>query len=774
MKIKYKLLLQAILLAVIPAITLAMIITMQANKSSFNALELKTQEQLISVRELKKSQITSYLNTIENQVTTLSKNLAIVSAAEKFTTSFYQQKVNTPKSTSSASKLKRYYQNQFTRSFEEKNTLTKANATDKYAVISDLAKIYQEKYIANNQFPLGQKEKLINAGTTIYDQAHSQYHPMLKDYLETFGYYDIFIADAKTGHIVYSVYKELDFATSLTSGPYAQSGIAKAFRQALTLTDANDTALVDFDSYFPSFNQAASFISSPILGKSGEIKAVLIFQVPISGINQIMTNNNQWQEIGLGLSGETYLVGADEKLRSESRFLIEDAENYYQALTVAKNQPNVDRIKGYGSALGLQFVQTHGAKEALNNQTGFARFLDYRGVEVLSAFSYINYGGQTWALLAEIDVDEAFSAALQLSDELFYQSLFTLIVITLISVFVGLLTTKQLIKPINSLVASITDISEGDGDLTSQLDIAKRNDEIGDIGKAFNQFVSKIRHVIISIDHHAIQLASASQELSAVTLETNNIVFLQKEKTQQATDLMSDFNSGINEIADNSIQTADLTNEANDESLKVAELSSDAHQAITELGNSVGSASQELQQLNNQVEDISSVLSVIESIAEQTNLLALNAAIEAARAGESGRGFSVVADEVRTLAGKTQESTIEIKGQIERLKASSIKTVTAMNSASNEASKGIKLVMNTARSLKTISALVTDVSNKNSLNANVAKQQSSNANSVHQNIIDIAEYTDSNSSSAQQTSQASEELAKLAGDMSSMVQQFKY
>lgn len=773
MKIKHKLLLQAVLLAVIPATIIAVIITWQANSSSFSALEEKTKEQLISLRELKKSQINDYLNQVTGQVTVQANTPSVKQAAKGFVKTFLQEQISPEELAGSEIRLQSYYQNEFSTTFNEKNH-EQAKTKQKYEQLSQRAKYYQGKYIADNHFSLGEKDKLISAGNSAYDTIHQQYHPMFSEFLHEFGYYDIFIVDVQSGHIVYSVFKELDYGTSLISGPYANSGIAKAFNKALKLTDNKKTALADFQAYYPSYDQAASFIASPIKDENNATTAVLIFQMPIDGINKIMTNNNQWQQVGLGLSGETYLVGSDNKLRSESRFLIEDEDNYYKALTSATHQPNISKIKNYGSALGLQFVETLGAQQALSGSTSVAQFADYRGVEVLSAYTPIKYGEQTWALLAEIDVSEAFAAATTLSNDLLINSLIILTVIALIGIVIGLVSTNKLVQPLNSLVANISNIAQGDGDLTAKLDIAKRSDEIGDIGKAFNSFISKIRSIIIDIDHHAVQLASASEELSAVTQETNNIVVLQKEKTMQTTQVMSEFNASINEIADNSLHTADLTNEANDESLKVAGLSTHAHQAISELEQSVGSAAGELHILNSQVEDISSVLSVIESIAEQTNLLALNAAIEAARAGESGRGFSVVADEVRTLAGKTQESTIDIQQKIERLKASSSKSVSAMDNASNEASKGIKLVMETARSLKNISALVSNVSNKNSENATVAKQQSVSVNDVHQNIINIAEYTDSSSSAAQQTSQASEELAKLAVNMSCIVQQFKY
>jgi len=773
MSIKIKLLLQAIFLAVIPALVVALLITEYSKQSSFTALENKAQEQLVSLRELKKSQIVGYLNTVQSQVQQMSKNLAVIDASQAFVKTFATvEKKQLGKSASTA--LTSYYQNEFAPKFNKSNSGDNVDVSSRLNKLDEYANYYQDKYIAQNRFPLGEKDKLINAGNSAYDVSHAKYHAMFRDFLNEYGYYDIFIVDANTGRIVYSVFKELDFATSLVSGPYNHTAIADVFQQSLNLQDANASSFVDFQSYFPSYNSGASFIASPITANDGKVNSVLIFQMPVNGINQIMTSGGQWQSVGLGLSGETYLVGENKLLRSESRFLIDDKAGYLKALKNSGDQPNLTQIDVSNSALNLQFVKTPGVNSALSGDSGFARFNDYRGVEVFSAYTSIEYGGQRWALMAEMDADEVLASAVLLSEELQMYSLISLLTIAVVSVIIGLIISTKLVTPIRDLVELITDISEGDGDLTVELALAKRTDEIGDVGKAFNTFVKKIRNIVIEIDGHAGQLASSSEELEAVTNETNNVVILQKHKTQATQQTVSEFSGSIGDIADNSLHTADLTEQANSHSIKGATLSKDAKQAIHNLVGSVSSAATELEDLNEHVEDITSILSVIQSISEQTNLLALNAAIEASRAGESGRGFSVVADEVRSLASKTQASTIEIQSKIEGLRNSSSRSIVAMENAHKQANTGIQLVQETASNLQLVAELVADVKNKNSSNATVAQQQSSSVNEVHQNIIDIASYTDTASSASLQTSQASSELARLAVNMSTLVKQFKY
>ena len=204
-----------------------------------------------------------------------------------------------------------------------------------------------------------------------------------------------------------------------------------------------------------------------------------------------MTSDQSWQEVGLGESGETYLVGQSQLLRSESRFLIEDKAGYIAALKNAGDQPNLSQINAHGTALDLQYVKTPGVDKALSGNVGFGRFNDYRGVEVFSAYTFIEFGGQRWALMAEMDTSEVLASAILLTDELQLNSITSLIIIAIISITIGLIMSKMLVTPIHDLVDSITDIAEGEGDLTVELALAKRKDEIGEVGRAFNVFVKK-------------------------------------------------------------------------------------------------------------------------------------------------------------------------------------------------------------------------------------------------------------------------------------------
>ncbi|MDA9558014.1 methyl-accepting chemotaxis protein, partial [Vibrio sp.] len=399
MKIKQKITLGLILAAIVPLLIAMVILIYSATSKIDHALFENNKNHLISVRDARKAQIEDYFQTIENQMTTMTSNSMVIDAMGSMTDAFEQID-----SVSSADKrkLENYYQNDFGQKYKTLNGGEAANLNQLMA-LDDQAWYWQNQYIGSNHFPLGEKHHLIQANDTHpYNALHAKYHPQLADFLDKFGYYDIFLVDAKSGHIVYSVFKELDYATSLKSGPYANSGIARAYNQALNLSNG-DTYLDDFASYVPSYRAQASFISSPIQ-ENGQTIGVLIFQMPVDRIHAVMTNNEQWEQAGLGRSGETYLVGPDKTMRSQSRFLIEDIEGYTQALlSSGTDQSTIDEITSKSSSIGLQKVNSIGVNAALSGTTDFDIIKDYRDVEVLSGYTPLNINGLNWVLMSEID-----------------------------------------------------------------------------------------------------------------------------------------------------------------------------------------------------------------------------------------------------------------------------------------------------------------------------------------------------------------------------------
>ena len=187
--------------------------------------------------------------------------------------------------------------------------------------------------------------------------------------MEKFGFYDIFLVDAASGDVVYSVFKEIDYATNLKNGAHSDSGLGEAFKSALLLQRGR-ASLNDFARYIPSYMAPASFMSSPIFdGK--KLAGVLIFQMPIDKINTVMTSNHRWTDVGLGASGETYLINSDHKLLNDSRFLIEDKAGYLSALKDGGTSSEIlSAIDHYNSSAGLQEVKTDSSIRALKGESG--------------------------------------------------------------------------------------------------------------------------------------------------------------------------------------------------------------------------------------------------------------------------------------------------------------------------------------------------------------------------------------------------------------------
>lgn len=352
---------------------------------------------------------------------------------------------------------------------------------------SNNAIVAQNFYIAKNNKPLGAKNELMWATDgSGYSEKHKEIHPTINNYLTKFGYYDIFIVNLK-GDIVYSVFKEVDFATNLLTGPYKQTNFAKSYKKSLNATNASDVAVEDFQFYKPSYNTPASFISSPIFDGDQKV-GVLIFQMPVDNINAIMTGDEKWENDGLGKSGETYLVGSDLKMRSMSRFLREDKPNYLEAFkNAAVSQNVINNINHMETSILLSPINTIAAKQAALGQKGEQIIKDYRNISVLSAYAPLEMNGLKWSVVSEIDESEAFAPIYRIRNII----LIVTLILAAIATLIANIFAKGFTKPILQLKTTFNKLALG---VLPEPIVLKRKDEIGQTNAALNVMVDSLHN----------------------------------------------------------------------------------------------------------------------------------------------------------------------------------------------------------------------------------------------------------------------------------------
>lgn len=771
MSLKARLLLAIISILLIAIILMGVVSVNVAVSESNDALTEAVKERLVSQNVQTGQAIDEYFNFITSQIRTKSFNVSLVDAAKDFIPAFNQytsQRGNI--NASQKSQLESYYSSDFTQQYNSSNSASLTDATNALNGLSQNALAFQYDFIAGSSYDLGEKDGLTDLGNNSpYAKLHNKYHPDMRHFLQEFGYYDIFIVDINNGNIVYSVFKELDFATSISTGPYADSGIGKAFSAA---SNAEEGAVFfsEFEKYRPSYDALAGFASTPIYS-NGKPIAVLIFQMPMDRINTVLTHDLKWAEKGFGGSGETYLVNSRGVLLNESRFFIEDKSNYLLAIK-NKYPRQAEEIAVRNTSVGIQPVDSDAAKRALRGETGFESIIDYRDVEVFSSYSPLKIGQFNYALMAELDVEEALSSATTIRNHLITSTLIGALLIIGLSAVVVLVFAARLVQPLNHLGKTCEELSEGEGDLTIQLKTSGIP-EIDRISNAFNVFVGQIRDIISQVKIDADNLSSASYELRDITAQSVEKTTQQRDQTHMVSTAMQQLSLAVADVSQSTQKTSTQSMQAQaslKENMKRADLAAGNIKLLVDLIDDSGKV---ILSLKEEVNQITTALSVITSIADQTNLLALNAAIEAARAGEAGRGFSVVADEVRALATRSQKSTVEISELVEVMNQSATKSVHSMERATAAADGGIHLVDLVTVAMNELSDNLEQVLLLTETVAAATEEQDQASSSVVISVKNISELASDVEEGSKQTSAAAEKLAKIAAHTHDVVERFK-
>lgn len=608
--------------------------------------------------------------------------------------------------------------------------------SDAYNQIDNPKSYLQVQYITENPHPLGEKHKLDAAyDGSLYSTLHAKYHPWFRELQQVRSYYDVFLVDADD-NVVYTVFKELDYATNLTHGKYSDTDLANVARRARATGKSGSAVFTDFAPYSPSADAPASFIATPLY-QGGQYVGALVYQMPIDRLNEVMQVKS-----GMGETGETYIVGADLLMRSDSRFS-ED------------------------STILSRKVDTPSARAAIAGDTGSLKTADHRGVSVLSVYSPLEFHGTSWAVLAQKDMAEILAPSKKMRNFVFILAL----VLTAVLSGIGLTLARTIVNPLTRIIDAVKTLSEGDYKV--EVPDTERSDEVGDIAKAlliFKDNMIKNEELAAASEMQRREREERSEKVEGLTTNFESVIgdVLNKVSSasteldatagsmQQIAETTLDKAAGASAGAERNQSDAETVAAASEEmAAAIAEIAEQVTRSATIADSAVTKAKEtndEAQRLEMSATRIGEVINLIQDIASQTNLLALNATIEAARAGDAGKGFAVVASEVKTLANQTATATEDISRQVSEIQEAS---------------------SSTTKAIEEISTIINEVSEISVGISTAVEEQSSSTHEISQSIsnttrgnAEITEIITEVQGTASESSAAAEQVKTASQDLS--------
>lgn len=608
--------------------------------------------------------------------------------------------------------------------------------------------ILQKAYITNNPHPTGKKDELDSAGSSSYDITHEKYHPWFRTFLRARGYYDIFLFDLD-GNLVYTVFKELDYATNLNTGEWKDTDLGNAFRAAKS-GDGTAIHFFDFKPYAPSHDAPASFVSTPIL-KDGKKQGVLVFQMPIDQINEVMSGKE-----GLGETGETIIIGKDGFLRNDS------------TLT-----PEVNDIL-------TSKVTADVTQEAFASGYAEGEISGYRDMRLFATVTSIRLHETEWAVATVQSLKEINLPVAALRNKLI---LVCFLVISIVGA-IGVFGARNITRQISALVQSMRKLA--DGDLNADIPSTDKGDEISEMARAvavfkdnaiererLEQAAQSERDMEMRRQAHVEKIVADFREkmdetLKTVTSHTNDMqssaAKLNRVAENASTEAQSANNSSAGAFA--SVNSVAATAEQLSQSIQeIAVQTSKTKSLMEETFSTAENANTDIKQLSDAAEQIGTIVNLISDIAEQTNLLALNATIEAARAGDAGKGFAVVASEVKELAVQTAKATEDISQQITGVQSSIQGTVDAIESITSKIEMVSELTTSVASGIEEQEAATQEI-------ATSVRSASTDTESVAQNVEAVTEAINQTNTESETVNSASALTASAANDLAKAVEAF--
>jgi len=478
LSIQSKLLIMLLAVSVVSA-TIVGIIGYVSGRESLRASAI---DQLTTIRELRVHELETSMAGLQRGVQLDSRNLSAQTASKALNAAWdeLQSRELTPAQTE---ELQAYYADTFIPQLEERSGDTYSDTA--FVPASNAGKWVQYHFTAqHDDFDEALQDDDGDDGTT-FSEASTQYGDYLSRLVEQVGYEDLLMLNLD-GDVVYSAYKGTDLGTNLNDGPFRDSMLADAYREVVASNSVNAVRTTDFERWIPSLNVPAYWVVSPI-GNDSAVTGVLAVQMSIDTVNDILTGGEQWAEQGLGQTGEVYVAGHDKLMRSISRELVEDPEQYEKDVVAAGTPPaTAARAVAVGGSTLIQPVDTYSVNQALMGRTGTAVVDSYLGLESIVAYSPIEVNGLNWVAVAHITTAEAFAPVADFTRNLVLSLLAIIVAVSLLS----LLLAQTFTKPVRRLVEAVRRLAGGD--LAVQVPAGSR-DEFGDLGNAFNDMAESLR-----------------------------------------------------------------------------------------------------------------------------------------------------------------------------------------------------------------------------------------------------------------------------------------